>query len=203
MRKERSKKYAGPVCPHLPPSIRVLMSTPEQNITFHCRSNTSPWIIFFSELRCKVVCGCVGVCVPNTGSLFSFFHLQEKKERKKKSHWYKPVCTRSSVSPMLMELFRGGYLWTALRRAVLCKWQNERMRAFPNGCVSLLGLPQCLKGELCLGRRRASAHCWTETFRFPTSNVQDVCVTVSLFNQIIMMMLSKSEFWHVNDFQAD
>ena len=54
MREETSKKYAGP-CLHLPPfpSIMMLMSTPERNIMFHCRSKTSPRIIFFSNLQRK------------------------------------------------------------------------------------------------------------------------------------------------------
>lgn len=85
MRKERSKKYAGPVCPHLPPSIRVLMSTPEQNITFHCRSNTSPWIIFFSELRCKVVCGWVCGCVCRILAPSSLSSIYKKKRKEKKN----------------------------------------------------------------------------------------------------------------------
>lgn len=44
----------GPLCLHLPtPKIVILMSSPEQNIAFHCRSKISLWIIFFSNLKGK------------------------------------------------------------------------------------------------------------------------------------------------------
>lgn len=83
MRKERRKCRA---CLSPPaPSLRVFMSAPEQSITFQCRSNTSLWIIFFSNLRFK----CVGVGVPSTCSPFLSLHLQEKKKRKKMPHWSK------------------------------------------------------------------------------------------------------------------
>ena len=55
MREETSKKYAAsPLspCPTFA-NIVILMLTPEQNIMFHCRSETSPWIIFFSNLKNK------------------------------------------------------------------------------------------------------------------------------------------------------
>lgn len=104
-------------------------------------------------------------------SIFSFLHLQEKKKRKGKKHLFgtKPIWTRSSVSQTLMELFVVGYLWTALCRAVLCKWQNLHVRLFPDSC-GLAVTSTVFGGEPCLGRRGTSADCWVETFLLHASN---------------------------------
>lgn len=120
MREETSEKYAGVLLsPPAPLNMVVLMSTPEQNITFHCRSKTSPWIISFSNLRSK---GCM-----LTATSFISLSINERH------HWYKgqpqqgvqfseSIC---SISLMWTELFIVRcYLWTAVSDIVFYKWQN-------------------------------------------------------------------------------
>lgn len=166
MREETSKTYAGsPLSPHDPLNAVILMSTPEQNITFHCGSKPTPWIIFLWNLRSK------GWMLIAT----SFICLSTNK----RTHWYKGQFepgvqfseSMCSISLMWVEHLTGGcYLWTAVSGIVFHKWQDGTWDYLSSVVSSLWFLlcseVSCVKGKVRTDyqRRMQTVWCTAGTF---------------------------------------